>query len=58
MKMFLVTIVSFVILLFLFMLFFWGLKGALACFGSVLLAVALVFGLAKWVDFVDKHMKD
>ena len=58
MKKFLITIIPFVILLFLFMWFSWGLKGALEFFGIVLFTVAVAFGLVKWMDFVDKHIKD
>jgi hypothetical protein len=36
----------------------WGLKGVLAFFGTLLFVVALVIGLAKWMEFVDKHIKD
>ena len=58
MKKFLITIAPFFILLFLVVLFLWGLKGMLAFFGVVLFTAALVFGFAKWVGFVDKHIKD
>ena len=58
MNKFLITIAPFFILLFLVMLFLLGLKGMLAFFGVVLFTAAFVFGLAKWVDFVDKHIKD
>jgi hypothetical protein len=36
----------------------WGLKGVLAFFGIAVFTIALVFGLDKWVEFVDKHVKD
>jgi len=58
MKKFLITIAPFVILVFLVMVFLWGLKGVLAFFGEVLFVFALVFGIAKWIEFVDKHIKD
>lgn len=58
MKKFLITVAPFVILLFLTMLYLWGLKGVLAFFGVMLATVALTFGLYKWVDFVDEHIKD
>lgn len=58
MKKFLIAIAPFVILLFLVMLFLWGLEGVLAFFGIVLFTVALVFGAFRWADFVDKHIKD
>lgn len=56
MKKFLITIAPFVILLFLCMLFLWGLKGVLAFFGIVLFTVALTYGTLKWMDFVDKYI--
>lgn len=58
MKKFLITIAPLFILLFLVMLFSWGLKGMLAFFGVVLFTAAFVFGFAKWVEFVDKHIRD
>jgi len=36
----------------------WGLKGALILFGAELFIIAFALGLAKWVQFVDKHIKD
>lgn len=58
MKKFLITIAPLCAILFALMWISWGLKGALAFFCAVLFAVALVFGLIKWMDFVDKHVKD
>ena len=58
MKKFLIAIAPFVILLFLVMLFLWGLKGILVFFCAVLFVVALTFGLYKWTEFVDRHIKD
>lgn len=58
MKKFLIMIAPFVILLFLCMWFLWGLKSVLVFFGIVLFIVAFVFGVNKWVEFVDKHVKD
>jgi hypothetical protein len=40
------------------MWFSWGLKGVLAFFGEVMFTAALVFGIVKWMGFVDKHIKD
>jgi hypothetical protein len=57
MKKFLITIAPFVILLFLLMWFSCGLKGALAFFVALLFVVVAIL-LAKWVGFVDKHVKD
>lgn len=58
MKKFLIIIAPLCAILFATMWFSWGLKGALVFFGAVLLVVALTFGLDKWIDFVDKHVKD
>lgn len=58
MKKFLITIAPLVILLFLLMWISWGLKGVLAFFGAVLFVVAVAILLAKWMEFVDKHIKD
>ena len=58
MKKFLITISPLYVVLFVLMLISWGLKGALAFFGVVLFTVALIFGLTKWMEFVDKHIKD
>lgn len=58
MKKLLITISPLCVLLFVFMWILWGLKGALAFFGIAVFSVALVFGLDKWVEFVDKHVKD
>lgn len=58
MKKFLITITPPCIVLFVLMWILWGLEGTLAFFGTALFVVALVFGLIKWVDFIDKHIKD
>lgn len=58
MKKFLITISPLCVILFIFMWISLGLKGALIFFGMTPLIVALAFGFAKWVEFVDKHIKD
>ena len=58
MKKFLITISPLCVALFVIMWISWGLKGVLTFFGAVLLVVALVIGLFKWMEFVDKHIKD
>ena len=58
MKKFLIIISPFCVILFILMWITWGLKGVLAFFGAVLFFVALIFGLEKWIKFVDKHIKD
>ena len=58
MKKFLITIFPFCVVLFVLMWISWGLKGVFMFFGIVLFIVAWVFGTFKWVEFVDKHIKD
>ena len=58
MKKFLITISPICAILFVVMWLSWGLKGALGFFGIAIFMIALIFGLAKWVDFVDKHFND
>jgi len=58
MKKFLITIAPFCVILFALMWFSWGLKGAFAFFGVVLFVVAVAILLAKWMEFVNKHVKD
>lgn len=58
MKKFLITISPICVVLFALMCISWGLKGAFIFFGAVLFTAALALGLAKWVEFVDKHIKD
>ena len=58
MKKFLIYISPLFFVLCVLMYISWGLKGVFMCFGSVLFNVALVFGLDKWMEFVDKHIKD
>ena len=58
MKKFLITIAPLCVVLFVLMWISWGMKGVLAFFGIAIFVAALVFGLAKWMEFVDKHIKD
>lgn len=58
MKKFLLTIFPICAVLFVSMWISWGLKGALTFFSAVLFIVACACGLAKWAEFVDKHIKD
>ena len=58
MKKFLIAIAPFVILLFLFMLFLWGLKSTLEFFCVLLFNVALIFGSYKWWEFADEYIKE
>jgi len=36
----------------------WGLKGAIAFIGAAIFIVALLALFRKWIEFVDKHIKD
>ena len=45
-------------ILFIFMWISWGLKGVLVFFGAVLFYIVAAFWFTKWVEFVDKHIKD
>ena len=58
MKKFLITISPLCVVLFVLMWFSLGLKGVLVFFGAVLFAVTFGFVFTKWVEFVDKHIKD
>ena len=58
MKKFLITIFPICVILFVFMWLSLGLKGALIFISAVLFIVVLTFVFAKWVEFVDKHIKD
>lgn len=58
MKKFLVIISPICALLFVTMWISWGMKGALTFFGIAIFIIASAFGLAKWIEFVDKHVKD
>ncbi len=58
MKKFLITISPLCAILFVLMWISCGLKCVLAFFGAMLFIVALAFGFAKWIEFVDKHIKD
>jgi hypothetical membrane protein len=58
MKKFLIAIAPLCVVLFVLMWVSWGLKGALEFFGVVPFAVAVVIFLVKWMEFVDKHIKD
>lgn len=58
MKKLLITISPFCAVLFVLMWLSLGLKGAFVFFGVVLFIVVLAFMFVKWVEFVDKHIKD
>lgn len=58
MKKFLISIFPICVLLFVLLWISWGLKCVLVFFGAVLFTIASAFGFVKWVEFVDKHIKD
>lgn len=58
MKKFIITISPLYAVLFIFMYLSLGLKGLLEFFGVMLFIVVLAFGLSRWIEFVDKHIKD
>ena len=58
MKKFLITVSPICIVLFVSIWISWGLKGAVTFFVAVIFIVVLAVLLAKWMEFVDKHIKD
>lgn len=58
MKKFLITIAPLWVILFALMWFSWGLKGTVAFSGAVLFVIIVAILLTKWMEFVDKHIKD
>lgn len=58
MKKFLITISPVCVVLFVLMWIPWGLKGALVFFSAVIFITVLVVLFTKWMEFVDKHIKD
>ena len=58
MKKFLIIISPICVVLFVTMWISWGLKGALVFFGAALFVVVATVLLTKWIEFVDKHIKD
>lgn len=58
MKKFLITISPLCAILFILIWVSCGLKDVLLSFGAILLIIALIFGVIKWMEFIDKHIKD
>lgn len=58
MKKFLISIAPLCVMLFVFMWISWGLEGAFIFFGALLFITVVAILLAKWMEFVDKHIKD
>lgn len=55
---FLIAVLPLCVVLFVLMWISWGLIDALKFGGITLFAVVLVVLLVKWMEFVDKHIKD
>ena len=58
MKKFLITIAPLLVISSIIMWILWGLKGVLEYFGIILFIFAITILLLKWIDFVDKNVKD
>ena len=58
MKKFLITISPICVILFVAMLISWGLEGTFIFFGALLFITVVAILPAKWMEFVDKHIKD
>jgi hypothetical protein len=58
MKKLLVVISPICVVLFIFMWISWGLKGVFVFFGVALFVVVATVLLTKWIELVDKHIKD
>lgn len=58
MKKLLIIISPICVVLFVLMWISSGLEGALTFFREMLFIVAFAFGFAKWIEFVEKHIKD
>lgn len=58
MKKLLVVIAPIYVVLSVFMWISWGLKGVFVFSSIILLIVVATILLVKWVEFVDKHIKD
>lgn len=58
MKKFLITIAPLFIVLFFLLWFSLGLIGVLAFISAIIFLIVLAKGMAMWMEFVDKHIKD
>lgn len=58
MKKLLVVISPICVVLSVFMWISWGLKGVFVFFSTALLIIVATILLVKWIEFVDKHIKD
>ena len=58
MKKLLITLSPFCVILFVTLWVSCGLTGVFVFFGVTLFLTAMIFLLIKWIEFVDKHIKD
>ncbi len=58
MKKVLIIIAPLCVLLFVLMWISWGLKGVFTFFAAVMLIIVVIVMLTKWIELVDKHIKD
>lgn len=58
MKKLLVVISPICVVLSVVMWISWGLKGVFIFFSTILLIIVATVLLVKWIEFVDKHIKD
>ena len=58
MKKLLIIISPLCIVLFIMMWISWGLEGVIEFIGVAIFIVALLALFRKWIEFVDKHIKD
>lgn len=58
MKKFLITIAPLLIVFFFLLWFSWGLMGVLAFISAIIFLIVLAKGMAMWMEFIDKHIKD
>ena len=58
MKKLLITVLPILVILFCYVWIVFGLKFAISYFTMMLFATMLVLGTYKWVEFINKHIKD
>lgn len=58
MKKFLITILPILVILFSCVWIVFGFKYLIAYLIATPIAIILILGIFKWVEFVDKHIKD
>ncbi len=58
MKKLLITILPILVILFCCVWIVFGLKDAIAYLIAIPITIILILGIFKWIEFVDKHIKD